>query len=443
MIEPLRAAHLEPTLQPPMSIDAERNVLGMLMLWPDAYDRVDFLKPAMFFNLTHRKVYGHITAAAEQGQTIDALLISERMPEERAYISELLTNCHSPSSIVRHAELVREKARLREIIAAAIEVQDSAYQGGDPREIATDAETRFLSILETKGGEEASFEQAVKSAIDERAAPKSVTPMGLANLDRMLKGGGMKPAQLIIIAGRPSMGKSALAWNIAEHVASRQHVAGFSLEMEAVEIADRAISYHSTLTNESEAALHLMNMRLSIDDTPAVTLAHIRLRSRRLKRKHGLGLIVVDYLQLMECKADTREQEISRISRGLKSIAKELQVPVIAVAQLNRGVEGRTDKRPMLSDLRESGSVEQDADVVLMLYRDDYYNEGTMAPGVAEAIIRKQRGGRTGTAYLKFTPETTRFHDYAGPAPMYAPATPLRVSGRVQTVDFKSRGAGE
>ena len=427
----------------PQSIEAEQNVIGMLLLWLDAYDRIDFLRPEMFFRLEHRRIFAEISKAAEQGTGIDPLLLCERLPDiDRSYVTAIATNCHSAANIVRHAEVVREKSRLRDIVTAASGAQDAAYHSEDSaKEIAAQAETSFLSILDDQTGGEVTFEQAVKRAVDERDAPKRAVSTGLANLDWMLKGGGMKPGHLVVLAGRPSMGKSALAWNVAEHISLRGHVAGFSLEMEAAEIADRAIEYHSSLIGRDQAVMRLMDCGMTIDDTPAITLAHIRLRSRRIKRKHGLALIVVDYLQLMECKADNREQEISRISRGLKAIAKELQVPVIAVAQLNRGVEGRTDKRPLMSDLRESGSLEQDADVVLMLYRDDYYNEQSSAPGVTEAIIRKQRGGKTGTTYLKFTPETTRFHDYAGSAPVYA-ETKLS-TGRVRTVDFKSRGAGE
>lgn len=430
-------------LQVPHSIEAEQNVLGSLLLWPDAYDRIDFLRAEMFYRLEHRKMFEIISTSIERGHSIDPVLLCDRAPDlERSYVTSLAINTHSPGNIGRHAEIVRDKSRLRDIITAAIQAQSDAYRGLDVREIAEKAEASFLSALEDRGGNDVTFEQAVKRAVDERDSPKLVTSTGLLNIDRMLKGGGLKPGHLVIIAGRPSMGKSALAWNIAERVSRNQYVAGFSLEMDASEIADRAIEYHAGLMNRDAAVMHLMDCGMSINDTPAVSLGYIRLRALRVKRKHGLGLIVVDYLQLMECKADSREQEISKISRGLKAIAKELHVPVIAVAQLNRGVEGRTDKRPLLSDLRESGSVEQDADVVLMLYRDDYYNEASLAPGVAEAIVRKQRGGRTGTAFLKFTPETTRFHDYAGPAPMYT-AAPEPRTGKVSRIDFKSRGAGE
>ena len=233
---------------------------------------------------------------------------------------------------------------------------------------------------------------------------------------------------------------TALAFNIAEHVAVTKPVLGFSLEMENADVAERSLAYHAGLTNQDQAALYLMDLKLRLDDSPAVTLGHIRLRARRMKRKHGLALIVVDYLQLMTGRGDNREQEISGMSRGLKAIAKELQVPVLLLSQLNRGVEQRQDKRPMLSDLRESGAIEQDADTVIMLYRDEYYNpETSQAKGLAEAIFRKQRGGRVGTAWLSFDPETTRFHDYLGPAPV-APARQQKVSN---FNDYKSKAAGE
>jgi replicative DNA helicase len=434
---------------PPHSIDAEQSVLGALLLHPDAYDRIDWLLPDAFFRQAHQRIYGAIVALLERGRPVDPVIVSEALRASgdldkiggKEYIEALALNSMGASNIRTYAELVRDTHRLRGVMATAQDALAAAGEfGANGLAVAERAEASFLAILDDKSGSEFTFEQAVKAAIEERENPTKTIPTGIGNIDRMLKGGGMKPGQLIVVAGRPSMGKSALAWNIAEHIATRQHVAGFSLEMPAPEIADRALEYHSRLTDQSRAALHLMDLRMSIDDSPAVTLAHIRLRSRRMKRKHGLALIVVDYLQLMESKGDTREQEIAKISRGLKALAKELQVPVIAVAQLNRSVEGRADRRPMMSDLRESGALEQDADVVLMLYRDDYYNPDTQAPGIAEAIFRKQRGGRTGTAYLKFDGETTRFHDYTGPAPIYAEARAHRVAN---FNDYKTRQAGD
>jgi replicative DNA helicase len=444
---------VEAVQPPPQAIESEQAVLGSLLLFPDAYDRIDWLKRDDFFRQAHRLIYSAIVAIVERGRSLDPAIVAQALQDAgeldtvggRTYLGDLAINVVSVAGITRHAEIVRDKARLRGALAIAHEVMVKAYDHhADAKEIAEQAEASFLSLLDTKGGEEVSFAQAVMKAVDQRDSRTDITSTGLSNLDRMLKGGGMKPGQLIVIAGRPSMGKSALAWNIAEHVAQDKHVAGFSLEMDAPELADRSLTYHAALTDMNRAVDHLTGLSMSLDDTPAVTLAHIRLRSRRIKRKHGLGLIVVDYLQLMESKAASREQEIAKLSRGLKAVAKELHVPVIAVAQLNRGAEARTDKRPMLSDLRESGTVEQDADVVMMLYRDDYYNEKSLAPGIAEVLFRKQRAGKTGTAFLKFTPDTTRFHDYAGPAPSYTETqAPRRSSGRVTTVDFKSRGAGE
>jgi replicative DNA helicase len=433
----------------PQSIPAEQAVLGALLSYPDAYDRIDWLSADAFFRQAHRLIYSAVAALTEGGRGADIGLVADTLQQRgdldkvdgRVYLHELALNTPSAANIVRYAEIVRDKHRLRSIIAAAQEaIIEATEHGADAAEVAQRADTAFLAVLESRAGQEVSFERAIKMAIDERDNPTRAVPTGLANVDDMLKGGGMRPGQFIVVAGRPSMGKSALAWNIAEHVANSQHVAGFSLEMESSEIADRSLEYHAHLTDRNRAAMHLMDVRMTLDDTPAVTLGYIRLRARRIKRKYGLALVVVDYLQLMDAKGDNREQQIASISRGLKALAKELQVPVLAVAQLNRSVEARGDRRPLMSDLRESGALEQDADVVLMLYRDDYYNTATQAPGIAEAIFRKQRGGRTGTAYLKFNAETTRFHDYSGHTPVYGETRPARVSN---FNDYRSRQAGD
>ena len=432
---------------PPCAIEAEQSVLGALLLVPQAYDRIDFLRAEHFYRSDHRRIFEAIAGMIERNTQVDALTVGDALAGqdiEPGYIGSLSVNMPSAAGIAGYAKLVKERWMLRQVQAVATEAASDAYAvGADAKTIAEAAETAFLAILDdSKGGEEVGFDQAVKRAMDDREAPaEAVVTTGLANLDARLKGGGFKPGQLVVIAGRPSMGKSALAFQIAERTAQSKTVAGFTLEMSAAEIAERSIAYHERLTSTDCAVMHLMGLKMRIDDSPAVSLAHIRLRARRIKRKHGLALIVVDYLQLMDARGENREQQVASLSRGLKALAKELRVPVIAVAQLNRGVENRTDKRPLLSDLRESGSVEQDADIVLMLYREDYYHEATLAKGAAEAIIRKQRGGATGTAYLAFTPETTRFRDYSG-TPIYTdPAAPR--GGKVVTPDFKSRPAGD
>jgi len=438
-------SHVELTRTPPCAIDAEQSVIGGLLLVPQAYDRIDFLKGEHFYRRDHRLIFECISGMIDRGHQVDALTVGDALAGqdvERAYLGQLSANIPSAANIVAYAKLVKERWMLRQVIAITTQATSEAFTAGaNPKEIAEAAETAFLAVLdETKGGEEIGFDDAVTRAVDARDAPaESVLPTGLHNLDRMLKGGGLKGGHLVIVAGRPSAGKSALAGQIAERVAHDKWVAMFTLEMSAAELAERSIAWHESQTDYPAAVMHCMNFKMRIDDAPAVTIGHIRLRARRIKRRYGLALIVIDYLQLMEAKGENREQQVASLSRGLKAVAKELNVPVIAVAQINRGVESRTDKRPLLSDLRESGSVEQDADIVIMLYRDDYYHPDTTAPGVAEAIIRKQRGGQTGTAYLMFTPETTRFHDYEGRPTYSDPATPK--SGKV--FDFKSKQAGD
>jgi replicative DNA helicase len=432
---------------PPQSIEAEQSVIGGLLLVPQAYDRIDFLKPEHFYLAEHRRVFEAIVGMLERNKAVDFFTVSDELNltvEERGYLGEISANIPSAANITTYAKIVKDRWMLRQVSAIATQAASDAFTPtADPKGIAETAEAAFLAVLDdTKGGEEIGFEDAVKRAVDARDEPaKVIISTGLQNIDRMLKGGGMKGGQLIVIAGRPSMGKSALAFQIAERVSTKDTVAAFTLEMTATELAERSIAYHEKLTDYNAAVLHCMDFKMRIDDSPGVTLGHIRLRARRIKRRYGLALIVVDYLQLMEAKGDNREQQVASLSRGLKAVAKELNVPVIAVAQINRGVEQRTDKRPLLSDLRESGSVEQDADVVLMLYREDYYDPNTPAKGVAEALIRKQRGGQTGTAYLMFTPETTRFHDYDGRPEYSGPTLPR--GGKVVAGDFKSRAAGE
>jgi len=433
-------------LLPPHSDDAERSVLGGLLLAPWAWDQIDFLRASYFYVSQHRRIYSAIESLVDRGQQVDALTVQDALGsdgEERAYIGGLAISLPSVTHIRRYAEIVRDRWLLREVQRTATEAASAAYGvGADAKAIAEAAEAGFLSILtDQRGGEEIGFDEAVRRAVEIMETPaEAAIPTGLHNVDRMLKGGGLRPGQLVIIAGRPSMGKSALAGQICERVSEAGMVALFTLEMGAAEVAERSVTYHASLQDRDAAALHCMKFKVRVDDTPAVTLAHVRLRSTRMKRKYGLVMIVVDYLQLMESKGDNREQEIARLSRGLKALAKSLHVPVIAVSQLNRGVENRQDKRPALSDLRESGQLEQDADVVMMLYRHDYYEPSTPFRGVTECAIKKQRGGATGTALLMFQPEVTRFHDYQGP---YATTDSAPKGGKVVTPDFKSRAAGE
>lgn len=435
---------------PPHAVESEQAVIGSLLLFPDAIDRVEWLTASMFFRAAHREIYGVIRTLIEANKPVDALIVSERLRAVGKltecgggeYLGQLVGTTPSAANLVRHAEIVRDKHRLRSLISHASAVMDEAMsQQLDANAIAEQAEARFMTVLDDRqDSDEVAYSVCVAEAVDRRDMPQQGISTGYQRLDRVLKG-GLRPDQLIIIAGRPSMGKSALAFNIAEHIAKTGTVAAFSLEMNRAEIADRSIEWFAhQLGSTSDAVLRLMELKMFVDHTPSITIGHLRLRSRRIKRKHGLSLIVVDYLQLMRGQGENRTQEIGSISRGLKAIAKELHVPVIAVAQINRGAENRTDRRPLLSDLREAGDIEQDADAVLMLYRDDYYNPNSLNAGLAECIVRKNRNGPTATVPLEFRPQYTRFL-HTDENLQHTEAAPQ--IGRVKTVDFKSRSAGE
>jgi replicative DNA helicase len=438
--EPIDAMRL-----PPQAIECEQSVIGGLLLSSQALDRIEFLEAHHFYSQQHRLAYTCIRAMVEAGRVVDVLTVSEELKAAgdlervggQAYLGSLALNTPSAANIRRYAEIVRDKAILRNLQVHAMAIMEASYEpGAVPAELAQQAETRMLSVLQADGGDEVSFATAISEAMDARDEVTQALSTGFPNLDAKLSGGGLKPGQLIIVAGRSSMGKSALALNIAEAVAKQKMVAFFTLEMTRRELAQRSIDYHESQIGLNDALQHTMTMLMQVDETSAVTLGHIRMRLRRIKRKHGLGLVVVDYLQLMKGEGENRTQEVGSLSRGLKAIAKEFAVPVIAVAQINRGVEGRTDKRPMLSDLRESGDIENDADVVLMIYRDDYYSPGSPALGLAEVIIRKQRSGPVGTVNMAFNARYTRFTPYYEAMPQ-----PAVKAGKVANFnDYKSSG---
>lgn len=349
---------------PPHSMTSEQSVIGGLLLsHGQAYDRIDWLPPEAFYRSEHREIYTAIQQMVERGQPTDALTVGEHMRvkgEAQAYIGTLALNTPSAANIVRYAEIVRDKWQLRRVIAITAEAQDKAYQDrASGKEIAEQAEQSLLNVLSASTGEEVSFETAVRQAIADLEEPaRCLVKTGFNNLDSKLNG-GLRGGQLIVIAGRPGMGKSALAFQIAERVAHDETVAGFTLEMQSREVAGRSLKYHEGLTDRLTAARRLIDLKLRLDDTPAVTVGHIRLRCRRIQRKHGLSLVVVDYLQLMRGVGENRTQEVGSISRGLKALAKELDVPVILLSQLNRKVEDRTDRRPMMQDLRECLPVDE------------------------------------------------------------------------------------
>ncbi len=446
-----RDAATEALRVPPHSIEAEQAVLGGLMLENTAWDHVaDRVVELDFYRPEHRLVFGAIRDLAEKSSPFDVVTLGEVLERRDAleeaggmsYLGTLARDTPSAANIRAYADIVRERSVLRRLIAVGTEIADCGFEpkGREMRELLDLAERRVFEIAEaghkhTQGF--VSIKDLLTSAVDridhlyQQDSPITGVATGWDDLDE--KTAGLQDGDLIIIAGRPSMGKTTLAMNIAEHAAIKDGVgvAVFSMEMPGEQLAMRMMSslgridQHKIRTGKLEdedwprltsALSMLKDAPLYIDDTPALSPTEVRSRARRLKREHGnLGLILIDYLQLMQVQGtvENRTNEISEISRGLKALARELSVPVIALSQLNRSLEQRTNKRPMNSDLRESGAIEQDADVIAFIYRDEIYNEDTNDKGVAEVIIGKQRNGPTGTIKLTFLGKYTRFESFA------------------------------
>ncbi len=434
---------------PPHSIEAESSVLGGLLLDNAAWDRIaDLLVDADFYRYEHRTIFAAIASLVNASRPADVITVYEQLQSlgkadevgGLAYLNGLAQFVPGAGNIRRYAEIVRERAILRKLVTASDEIATNAFnpKGRPVAQILDEAEQKIFHIGEEGSRMKQGFQampQLVVQLLDrvqemaDNPADITGVPTGFYDFDRMTS--GMQAGDLIVLAARPSMGKTALAINIAEHVALEEGlpVAVFSMEMGASQLAIRIVGSigridqgrlrTGKLTDEewprlTEAIERLRNVSLHIDETPGLTPSELRANARRLARQCGrLGLIVVDYLQLMSGSgsdsSENRATELGEISRGLKMLAKELQCPVIALSQLNRSVETRTDKRPMMSDLRESGAIEQDADVILFIYRDDYYNKDSKEPGVAEVIIGKQRNGPTGTVTLTFLKPLTRF----------------------------------
>ena len=438
---------------PPHSIEAESSVLGGLLLDNGAWDRVgDLLVDRDFYRHEHQLIYAAIGALINASKPADVITAFEHLQNQGhadavgglAYLNSLAQYVPSASNIRRYAEIVRERSILRKLVSASDEIATAAFnpKGKQVDKILDEAEQKIFNIGEEGSRMKQGFQSMdtlvveLLDRVQEMADnPNDITgvPTGFHDLDKMTS--GLQPGDLVVLAARPSMGKTAFAINIAEHVALHEGlpVAVFSMEMGASQLAVRIVGSigrvdqghlrTGKLTDEewprlTEAIERLRTVSLHIDETPGLTPSELRANSRRLARQCGkLGLIVVDYLQLMSGSSgsdgDNRATELGEISRGLKMLAKELQCPVIALSQLNRGVEQRTDKRPMMSDLRESGAIEQDADIIMFIYRDDYYNKDSKDPGVAEIIIGKQRNGPTGTVRLAFLKPLTRFESLA------------------------------
>ncbi|WP_372717074.1 replicative DNA helicase [Immundisolibacter sp.] len=440
---------------PPHSIEAEQSVLGGLLLEHAAWELVaDRVTADDFYRQDHRLIFEAIRGVQDLGQPCDLITVSERLEQleelERAggmaYLGLLAGGVASAVNVATYADIVRERSIARHLIEVGSQIADSGFhpQGRSIAELLDEAEGRVFEIADRGARARSGFESIkdlLPAAVERleklyrSGVPLTGLSTGFSDLDRMTS--GLHPAEMVIVAGRPSMGKTSFAMNMVESVAIRagQPVAVFSMEMPAEQLALRMISSlgrvdaHRVRTGQlheddwprvTSAVTLLGEANIFIDDTPALSPLDLRARARRLKRQHGLGLIVVDYLQLMQVPGakENRATEISDISRSLKALAKELSVPVMALSQLNRSLEQRPNKRPVMSDLRESGAIEQDADLILFIYRDEVYNEDSADKGKAEIIIAKQRNGPIGHLHLAFLGAYTRFedlaYDYAG-----------------------------
>jgi replicative DNA helicase len=440
---------------PPHSIEAEQAVLGGLLLDNQAWERVaDILAESNFYRDDHRRIYRHIGKMMEKNRPADMVTVFESIEQSEdkdktgglAYLGALAQNTPSAHNIRRYAEIVRERAIQRRLIEVGTGIADTALNpmGKDVGQLLDEAESRVFEIAEAGArGHQGLVEiQPILAQVMERIDmlyhrdnPSDITGIATGFHDLDQKTSGLQEGDLIIVAGRPSMGKTAFALNIAEHVAvnDRLPVAVFSMEMGGSQLAMRMLGSigrldqmklrTGRLTDEdwsrlTDAVGKVHDAPIHIDETPALNCLELRARARRMHRQYGrLGLVVVDYLQLMSSTSygENRATEISEISRSLKALAKELKVPVVALSQLNRGLEQRPNKRPVMSDLRESGAIEQDADLILFIYRDEVYNPETADKGKAEIIIGKQRNGPIGMLNLTFIGEYTRFENYANP----------------------------
>jgi len=434
---------------PPHSVEAEQSVLGGILLDNTSWEKIaDLLVENDFYRRDHRLIFRAIAELFEQSQPVDVITLAEwhdkrdelNQVGELAYLGMLARETPSAANIVAYASIVRERSILRQLIAVGTSISNVAFnpEGRNSDEMLDLVERQVFEISEKGAKRKGGFIQVkevlskVVDRIDtlfEQDSPITGLSTGFTDFD--MQTSGLQPADLVIVAGRPSMGKTTFAMNLAENAAikSKLPVAVFSMEMPADALAMRMLSslgqidQHRLRTgrlNDDDwprltSAIALLNEApLFIDDTPALTVTELRARARRLKREHGLSLIVIDYIQLMQGSGgENRATEISEISRSLKALGKELDVPVVALSQLNRSLEQRPNKRPIMSDLRESGAIEQDADLIVFIYRDEVYNEDSAEKGKAEIIVAKQRNGPIGTVALTFQGKYTRFENFA------------------------------
>lgn len=435
---------------PPHSLEAEQSVIGGLMLDNQSWDNIaDVINEQDFYRHDHALIFRSINALADESQPYDVVTVSEWLGSRNeldsigglAYLSILANDTPTAVNVKAYANIVREYSILRALIQIGNEISASAYNadGRPSKELLDEAERKVFMIAEQGAGNRVGFEainnlltKAVQRVEEMYQSGEALTGIssGFSNFDE--KTSGLQKSDLIIVAGRPSMGKTSFAMNLAENAAmgTENSVAVFSMEMPGEQLAIRMMSSlgridsHNLRTGKLDdqdwpRLISSVNMlskaKLFIDDSPALSPTEVRARTRRLKREHGLDLVIIDYLQLMQVSGSTenRATEISEISRSLKALAKELNVPIVALSQLNRSVEQRPDKRPVMSDLRESGGIEQDADVILFIYRDEVYNPESADKGTAEILIRKQRNGPIGMVRLAFLGQYTRFENLA------------------------------
>lgn len=426
----------------PHSSEAEQAVIGSMLMDSEAVAAaVDMLLKEDFYTGQYGILFEAMAQLYNEGKPADLIQVQERVRQNGAppeiagmeFLRDVLASVPTSANIRHYAKIVKDKSVMRRLIRAAQDIEESCYGGGEELDgILFKAEKNISAITQTGGGEFQPIGEVVIEALDRMQAASNaggkITGIATGFTDLDYKMAGLQNSDLILIAARPSMGKTAFALNIAQNVAVRHDVttAIFSLEMSKLQLVNRVISMESKVDSKNirtgnlspaewasiaEGASNVGTSKLIIDDTPGISVGELRSKCRKLKRDDNLGLVIIDYIQLMVSggKSESRQQEVSEISRSLKGIARELNVPVIALSQLSRAVESRPDKRPMLSDLRESGAIEQDADVVMFIYRDEYYNRDTDRKGEAEIIIAKQRNGPTGTVNLAWIPDFTKF----------------------------------
>lgn len=428
---------------PPHSDEAERSVIGSMLMDKDAITTAsEILNGGDFYQHQYEILFDAMVELFNDGKPVDLVTLQNKLKEKELppelssleFIRNLLTAVPTSANIKYYADIVKEKAVLRRLIKITEGITNECYLNREKLDIILqDTEKQIFDIVQNKssGDYESIKDVVIRSLESIEAAAKnkgSVTGIATGFYDLDYKMAGLQPSDLILIAARPSMGKTAFVLNIAEYIALKSNVttAIFSLEMSKDQLVKRIISMNSKVDSQSirsgelqdddwikivESARTIGNSGLIIDDTPGISISELRSKCRKYKLEHNLGLVIIDYLQLMSGsrKSESRQQEISEISRSLKALAREISAPVIALSQLSRAVEQRPDKRPMLSDLRESGAIEQDADVVMFIYRDDYYNHDSEEAGISEIIIGKQRNGPTGTVKLAWLSQFTKF----------------------------------